>query len=413
MNMKRKLKFSLLLLMMLFLVTAGVGPSGAQVLIQCPGDLNSDAVPDPFLLRPNGTPGNRPNPDYDPNVVCIHLAAGDGFVTMADGKFQYTFGFSDLTGIHQDHAMMEGMLKAELPAPTITVKEGQKVYLTLTNVGMMKRPDLFDPHSVHWHGFPNASTIFDGEPMASISINMGSSLTYFYNVAEPGTFMYHCHVEATEHMQMGMLGNLYVTPAQDGSLFGTCASMKYAYNDGNGSTCYDVSYPIQIHAFDPNFHDASYSVQPLPFAELHDRYGMLNGRGYPETVNTAVLSTADPDDEMMVVPSQKINSLITATAGQKILLRISNLSFDYYTLTVLGIPMKVVGKDAKLLRGPSGLDLSYMTNSVDLGGGETTDVILDTAGVSQGTYFLYTTNLNYLSNDQQELGGMMTEIVIN
>jgi hypothetical protein len=30
-----------------------------------------------------------------------------------------------------------------------------------------------------------------------------------------------------------------------------------------------------------------------------------------------------------------------------------------------------------------------------------------------GTYLLYTTNLNYLSNDGEDFGGMMTEIVVN
>jgi len=58
--------------------------------------------------------------------------------------------------------MHHGMLKCEFPAPTIVLKEGQKLYLNLTNVGMMMRPDLFDPHSVHWHGFPQAASIFDG-----------------------------------------------------------------------------------------------------------------------------------------------------------------------------------------------------------------------------------------------------------
>ena len=57
-------------------------------------------------------------------------------------------------------------------------------------------------------------------------------------------------------------------------------------------------------------------------------------------------------------------------------------------------------------------NLSYSTNSVTLGGGESIDVILDTASVQPGTYLLYTTNLNYLSNDAQDLGGMMTEIRI-
>jgi hypothetical protein len=76
--------------------------------------------------------------------------------------------------------------------------------------------------------------------------------------------------------------------------------------------------------------------------------------------------------------------------------------------------MQVVGKDAKLLRTADGAtNLYYNTNSVEVGGGESFDVILDTAGVTPGTYYLYTANLNYLSNDTEEFGGMMTEIVIN
>ena len=69
-----------------------------------------------------------------------------------------------------------------------------------------------------------------------------------------------------------------------------------------------------------------------------------------------------------------------------------------------------------ILRGKgevSGADLSYMTNSVTLGGGETMEIILDTAGMNAGTYFLYSTELNQLSNNTEDFGGMMTEIVLN
>ena len=106
------------------------------------------------------------------------------------------------------------MLGADLPAPPIAVDEGKDFYLSLTNVGMVIRPDLFDPHTVHFHGFPQSSTVFDGLPESGIAINMGATLTYYYHLVGPGTFMYHCHVEATEHMQMGMLGSLYVQAAQ-------------------------------------------------------------------------------------------------------------------------------------------------------------------------------------------------------
>ncbi len=380
-------------------------PAAAQVLVQCPGDRNGDSVVD----------DNR-----HPNVRCMHLAAGDGFVRMADGKEQYIFGFSNMTGIRQSQVMEAGLLNAAFPAPAIQLDQGTEFYLNLTNVGMVIRPDLFDPHTVHWHGFPNAAAVFDGLPDSGIAIGMGATLTYYYNVVEPGTYMYHCHVEAAEHMQMGMLGNLYVRAAQDktpigqpvcaGSSFTHQAGLKYAYNDCDGSTRYNVDFPIQIGSFDPDFHDASEAVQPLPFALMRDKYPMLNGRGYPDTVRTSVPAPSKNNGSA----SQPEGSLITASSGQRILLRLSNLNVTrFYTLQTLGIPMLVVGKDAKLLRGPDGKNLYYKTNSVTLGGGESVDVILDTTGVAPGTYFLYAAQLNYLVNNDEVsngMGGMLTQI---
>lgn len=375
-------------------------PASAAVFVQCPGDTNGDAVPD-------GVPV--------PGVVCKHLTAGDGFVTMADGRVLYTFGFNDVTGVAPAQAINTGILAANFPAPTIELKEGDKFYLTLTNVGMAMRPDLFDPHSVHFHGFPNQAPVFDGMPEGSFGVNMGSSLSYFYNVTEPGTFLYHCHVEATEHMQMGMLGQIYVRPAQDGTLktYNGKNYTRFVYNDGDGSTGYNKSYALQLSSFDHVYHEEHLGVQPLPFANMKDTYAMINGRGYPDTVNPGSLPAPVENGG---IPSQNTSALIQlnrAVEGEKLLLRLTNLSItNYYTVGTLGLPMRVVGGGAHIARGPGGKDLYYDTASVTLGGGEATDIIIDTAGVPAGTYFLYTTNLNYLSNFDQDFGGMMTEIVI-
>lgn len=401
--MRTELSSSTWLFVTLALLLSCAMPLRAEVFIQCPPD--TDGV---------DTDGDG---IVDNDNVCLHLTAGDGFVRMADGREMYMFGFGDATGVPAEMVMMQGMLGAEFPAPSITVREGQRLYLTLTNAGMMGRPDLFDPHTVHWHGFPNAAPVFDGVPSASIAINMAASLTYFYQVNDPGTYMYHCHVEATEHMQMGMLGNLWVEPKQnllpdgtDLNGFTHHTGYRYAYNDGDGSTRYDVEYPIQLSSFDPDFHDASQTVQPLPFAMMNDRYPMINGRGYPDTVNPAGLSNyQDPPRE-----SQKVSTLIRATQGDKILLRVSSLSTaEYFTITTQGIPMRVIAMCARQLKGPDGKDLSYRTTSIDLGGGESYDVILDTDQVAAGTYLLHSTNLRQLSNDKEDFGGMMTEIVLD
>lgn len=394
--------------------------ANALPFIQCPGDTT---IPDP--ANPGSTIAGRdavPDPGsvgFDPNVKCMHLSAGDGFTVMADRTESYLFSFADMTGIPEGDVMADGALAAAFPAPAIELEEGQEFYLTLTNVGMIIRPDLADPHTVHFHGFPNASAIFDGLPDASISINEGNSLTYYYKLVEPGTYMYHCHVEATEHMQMGMLGNLYIHAGQDkcdqpGSPYtcpaGHTAGDRYAYNDGDGSTQYDVEKAIQIGAFDGDFHDLHEAVQPIPFAEMRSTYPMLNGRGYPDTVQASIPSPTKNGG----IPSQVEDALVEAEVGQKILLRISNLQIiDFYTLKTLGLDMKVVGMGARELRGADGTVHHYTTNSITLGGGEAIDVIIDTAGVAPGTYFLYTSNLNYLSNRDEDFGGMMTEIRIS
>lgn len=382
------------------------GVAAASVNIQCPGDMNDDAIPDTPVYKTPGDPSSG-----ERQIRCMHVNAGDGFITMADGYPQYMFGFSDVTGLPADQVLDVGILAAEFPAPDIVLEEGDEFYLTLTNVGLVMRPDLFDPHTVHFHGYPNASMIYDGVPDASISINQGSSLTYYYNMYQPGTFMWHCHVEATEHMQMGMLGQLWVHPKQNGTphSYAGRTFTKFAYNDGDGSTGYDVEYGLQLGSFDPDFHDASLTVQPLPFANMRDTYPMINGRGYPDTIIPGSLGV-NPESG---AESQKIDSLITAQQGDRILLRMTNLNVtNYYTVGTSGLPMEVVAQGARLLRGPTGNNLYYKTASVTVGGGEAYDVIIDTQGVAPGTYHLYTTNLYFLSNREEDFGGMMTEIVI-
>lgn len=420
---------------LLLLVTAADANAGdTNIFIQCPETTELH-------------PGSGGTSSDGSQVRCDHLVAGDGMTTMADNidKRQYVFGFARValpgeydpvtgetaptaaSGEYSSWVMARGNLAANSPGPTIDVDEDDELFLSLTNVGMTMRPDLFDPHTIHWHGFPQAASVFDGVPDASIAISMGATLTYYYLAKDAGTYLYHCHVEATEHMQMGMMGNLYVRPRQNrcdtitdnvalpGSVCpaGHASGDKYAYNDGDGTTRYDAEFPIQIGSFDPDFHDASFNVQPLPFAAMKDRYYFFNGRSYPDTTVAGEMGTVDPLGRMQM--SQPVGSLITAQPNQRILLRISNVNVtDIYTIGVNGLPMEVVALDARLLRDDAGNNMYYKTNSLTLGGGQSADVIIDTSQIPSGrTYFLYTTNLDKLANDAENFGGMMTEIRIN
>jgi len=353
-----------------------------------------------------------------------------------------------LTGHVDPRLVMDvGVLNGNIPAPMIAIDEGDELFLTLTNVGMVMRPDLFEQHTVHFHGYPNASAFYDGVPDASVAINIGGSFTYYYLAPEAGTYMWHCHISPPEHLQMGMVGQLYVRPRQNSVATGASlyaqlntdqsdvskkcdrtdmlcsaqlpaaansvardATKHYAYDDGDGSTAFDVEYPIQMHGFDPNFHFVGMTFNPESFADNKDKFFLPNGRSYPDTINTAPLSTQATDGTPHF--SQPLNTVINIPANGKALLRISDLNVtEFHTLASLGIKMHVIGLNARLLRDQDGNNMDYYTNSITLGGGETIDVILDATGIAAPQkFYLYTPQLDHLSNDAENFGGMMTEV---
>jgi FtsP/CotA-like multicopper oxidase with cupredoxin domain len=379
----------------------------------------------------NGAIGQVPDAD----AAAAGLCGGTGQPSCIDGH------------VDPRQIMDVGVMNGNIPAPLMAIDEDDEFFLTLTNVGMIMRPDLFEQHTVHFHGYPNASSFYDGVPDASVAINIGGSFTYYYLAPDAGTYFWHCHITPPEHLQMGMVGQIYVRPRQNRvpattALYaalqtqqtdlrtacnsavdilctnplpavntGAMGGGKYAYNDGDGSTAYDVEYPIQIHGFDPNFHFVGMTFNPEGFTDMKDKYFLLNGRSYPDTVTPGALQTVSADGVKHF--SQPLPTIINIPAGQKALLRISDLDVtEYQTLASLGIPMKVIGYNAKLLRDQAGNNLYYTTNSITLAGGESLDVILDSTGVPSGTYYLYTPNLDHLSNDAENFGGLMTEVIV-
>lgn len=487
-----------LLMCLLFALPAGA----ASFRVQCPSTTT---------LHPAPPSSGNANPAGG-SIKCQQISGGDGYATMGDGTQTYLFAFGPLSGLadlanglpgtepagvfntlpptgfnpapgdptpnytyngaigltpdpdaggqltgHVDPRpiMDVGVMNGNMPAPTMAIDEDDEFFLTLTNVGMIMRPDLFEKHTVHFHGYPNASSFYDGVPDASVAINIGGSFTYYYLAPDAGTYFFHCHITPPEHLQMGMVGQIYVRPRQNrvasgASLYQGLVGQQndlrtkcgndilcstplppqntalhannksgspslYAYNDGDGSTAYDVEYPVQIHGFDPNFHFVGMTFNPEPFTDMKDKYFLLNGRSYPDTVTPGPLQTPAADGTRHT--SQPLPTIINIPYGGKALLRISDLDVtEFQTLASLGIPMHVIGLNARLLRDMSGNDMTYNTNSITLGGGESADVILDASDTGSypvgATYYLYTPNLDHLSNDAENFGGLMTEVHI-
>ncbi len=375
------------------------------------------------------------NGGLSPDVV----VGGGGFNGFA---FQYTdTGGAGLSNVGNDNAgtaaalapandghvdprqiMDVGVMNGNIPAPLAAFDEDDEFFLTLTNVGMIMRPDLFEQHTVHFHGYPNASSFYDGVPDASVAINIGASFTYYYLAPDAGTYFWHCHITPPEHLQMGMVGQLYVRPRQDrvpsgGNLYTylgyqngisepstnpvadlrtacnpaadiLCSAtmpaintgavqgldklgnpQKYVYNDGDGSTAYDVEYPIQMHGFDPNFHFVGMTFNPEMFADMKDKYFLLNGRSYPDTVAPGPQATVSTDGQMHY--SQPLPAIINIPAGGKASLRLVNLvGGGIFHPPDPGDSHEGGGMERQAPARSGGNNMEYYTNSITLGGGE-------------------------------------------
>src|ERR1700739_1978356 len=263
---------------------------------------------------------NVPNPFFPANFAFTYTDPTTGLAEVTESTTASAGIAPRIDGHVDPRPIMDvGVMNGNIPAPLMAIDEDDEFFLTLTNVGMIMRPDLFEQHTVHFHGYPNASAFYDGVPDASVAINIAASFTYYYLAPDAGTYFWHCHITPPEHLQMGMVGQLYVRPRQNRVAVGSylydaltsqqrdlrtaCSSASdilcspplpalasgvtqtvpraatgnYAYNDGDGTTFYDVEYPLQIHGFDPNFHFVGMTFNPEGFTHMNDKNCLLTG----------------------------------------------------------------------------------------------------------------------------------------
>ena len=365
-------------------------------------------------------------------TTALALAATDGYITMPGREDDpiYIFGFipvSPSASIGQLVSTYKG--HAQHTAPTLDFKQNDDIKITLTNLGLVQRPDLTDTHTIHWHGFDVPSPLNDGVPEVSVAVPIGKQLTYFYRPHREGTYIYHCHTEDVEHVHMGLTGIVFVRPEQDGTSLGGYS--KFAYNDGDGSTGYDRHFAILENEIWSKFHDGDRDIQETIMTDYDPEWFTLNGRCYPQTVLPND-SASLPADMRIGTPnanygdaldySQPNSALMQVNPGDRVLLRLANLGYRQNAMQLPGITMHVIGQDASLLRNGS-VDTSYKTNTVYIGPGEARDVLFDAPAYNAlrpgGSDSIGAYNVYYFRNrDWRKLsnlgapgtGGMMTEV---
>lgn len=91
-----------------------------------------------------------------------------------------------------------------VPGPTIIADEGDVVRVIMRNRSK-------NNHTIHIHGPTVIAYNHDGTMnVAQVPVKIDQEFTYEFVASPAGTHIYHCHVNANEHMQMGLEGAIVI-----------------------------------------------------------------------------------------------------------------------------------------------------------------------------------------------------------
>jgi FtsP/CotA-like multicopper oxidase with cupredoxin domain len=95
-----------------------------------------------------------------------------------------------------------------VPGPTLKVAQGSTITVHVTNHGELDA-------TVHWHGL-RLDNRYDGTHDTQAPIPVGGTFTYQVHAPDTGAYWYHPHIREDYGQEMGLYGNILVTPSTAG-----------------------------------------------------------------------------------------------------------------------------------------------------------------------------------------------------
>jgi len=302
-------------------------------------------------------------------IVCTEgpsfdLTAQSGYIQMSDMNtvYMWSYGTGTTSGNFQ------------YPGPVLCVNEGDTVTITLKN----ELPYSL-PTSLIFPGQENvmADGVLAQPDLANDSltdiVSNGSSVTYSFVANRPGTFIYESGTDTKTQVTMGLASVLIVRPSM---------GANFVYNRASDQFTPEEEFMAFLSEVDPYQHAAwEKSVgkgKNYNLNNYHAYYWLLNGRGFPDTM---------ADNNASWMPNQPYGALARIHpfnddpgAGQAYhpypaVERFVNVGTEEYPFHPHGQNGLVVGRDGYPLEGPGGQDMSYENFLVNIGPGQTWDVL--------------------------------------
>jgi FtsP/CotA-like multicopper oxidase with cupredoxin domain len=127
------------------------------------------------------------------------------FVELADGD-EFEFAIAPVKKRIGDATVRMLAYSGSVPGPTVKVPQGATITVHVTNHGDLDA-------TVHWHGL-RLENRYDGTHDTQAPIPVGASFTYQVHVPDAGAYWYHPHIREDYGQEMGLYGNILVTPSE-------------------------------------------------------------------------------------------------------------------------------------------------------------------------------------------------------
>lgn len=294
------------------------------------------------------------------------LTASDGYVSTPDSNSIYMWSYGDSAKGFQ------------LPGPTLCVTAGEQVTVVLHNT-------LPEPTSIMFPGQVGVQA--DGNPaqpqfddqgaltsMVQSAATGHGSVTYTFTAGTPGTYLYESGTDVEKQQQMGLFGALVVRPVGHPDQVNDRPDSRFGTPDAADPL--PREYLFLLSEVDPDVHLAVERGEPVDWSDYRARYFMINGRSMPDTIapNDASWLPNQPYGAMVHI---KPYNAADDTEKLPVTIRYLNAGRVNYPFHPHGSDERVIQRDGHPLEGPNGEDLSYNKYDIDIGPGQTVDVLMD------------------------------------
>jgi FtsP/CotA-like multicopper oxidase with cupredoxin domain len=296
----------------------------------------------------------------------FNLVAKTAFITQPDGSLIYSWGYGcngNPTGYLPGAIATKFCHDMQIPGPTLIVREGDAVQVTLTN----NLPNAAGNTSILFPGF-NVTATGGVNGLLTKEAAPGNPVTYAFKATTPGTHSYYSGTQGDLQVEMGLYGAIIVLPSSTPAGCTAVGALPAHYLDehdfrlaaaayDNSKTCYDREYLFQFSEMDPRIHRQAeeqagrdctdcMNVATEPY---HPAFFMINGRSMPDLM--------DPN-YAPEYPHQPYNGNPHMHPGELVLLRIIGQGRWQHPFHEHGNHVRVLARDGNLIQSSSSTNLA-------------------------------------------------------